>query len=228
MLGLFQSALRRLGRPLALVISATVALGFAGLYNQLPPLQPMVLTLRMAGSLKNALILTAAEWSGRMSAGAMSAWYAARIPHFRRSGRLHLRAPMADVTSVVSGTGKAIGRYFSVVSVPPSILLVIYVFLLASSGGLEAFPELARCFHRGTQSGIVGASMLAVSGLAVGLVLHPLQFGMVQVLEGYWGPGWLAQQIRVSQIVAIVDDDCGCMTLWGKLMRLFVKVNQME
>jgi hypothetical protein len=39
-----------------------------------------------------------------------------------------------------------------------------------------------------------------VSGIAIALVLHPLQFGMVQLLEGYWGPGWLAQQIRVARI----------------------------
>jgi hypothetical protein len=107
---------------------------------------------------------------------------------------------VADVTSVVSGTGKAIGRYFSVVSVLPSILLVVYVFLLASSGSWRHSPNWHAAFAAVGNLGLVGASLLVVSGITVALVLHPLQFSMVQLLEGYWGPGWLAQQIRVSRI----------------------------
>jgi len=108
---------------------------------------------------------------------------------------------MADVTSVVSGTGKAIGRYFSVVSVLPSILLVIYVFLLASSGSWRHPPNWHDAFAAIGNLGIAGAALLAVSGIAFALVLHPLQFSMVQLLEGYWGTGWLAQRIRASRIL---------------------------
>lgn len=107
---------------------------------------------------------------------------------------------MADVTSVVSGTGKAIGRYFSVVSVLPSVLLVIYVFLLFSSDSWQHPPDWHAAFAALSHLGLAGAAVLAVSGIVVALVLHPLQFSMVQLLEGYWGPGWLAQQIRVSRI----------------------------
>ena len=107
---------------------------------------------------------------------------------------------MADVTSVVSGTGKAIGRYFSVVSVLPSILLVIYVFLLLSSGSWRHAPDWHAAFATLRNVGLAGAAVLTVSGIVVALVMHPLQFSMVQLLEGYWGPGWLARQIRVSRI----------------------------
>jgi hypothetical protein len=107
---------------------------------------------------------------------------------------------MADVTSVVSGTGKSIGRYFSVVSVLPSMFLVIYVFLLASSGSWRHSPNWHDAFLAVRNLGLAGAALLAVGGIAVALVLHPLQFSMVQLLEGYWGPGRLAQQIRVSRI----------------------------
>jgi hypothetical protein len=107
---------------------------------------------------------------------------------------------MADVTSVVSGTGKAVGRYFSVVSVLPSILLVVYIFLLASSGSWWHSPNWHDALTAVHDLGLVGASLLAVSGIALALVLHPLQFSMVQLLEGYWGPGWLAQRIRASRI----------------------------
>jgi hypothetical protein len=107
---------------------------------------------------------------------------------------------MADVTNVVSGTGRAIGRYFSVVSVLPSILLVTYVFLLFSSGSWQHTPDWHAAFVALRNIGLAGAAVLAVSGIVLALVMHPLQFSMVQLLEGYWGPGWLAQQIRVSRI----------------------------
>jgi len=107
---------------------------------------------------------------------------------------------MADVTSVVSGTGQAIGRYFSVVSVLPSVLLVIYIFLLSASGSLHHPPNWDAAFTAIRNLGLVGAGLLAVVGIALALVLHPLQFGMVQFLEGYWGVGRWAQQVRASRM----------------------------
>ena len=107
---------------------------------------------------------------------------------------------MTDVTGVVSGAGKAIGRYFSVVSVLPSILLVTYVFLLFSSGSWQHPPDWHAAFMALRNIGLAGAAVLTVSGIVVALVMHPLQFSMVQLLEGYWGPGWLARRIRVSRI----------------------------
>ena len=107
---------------------------------------------------------------------------------------------MADVTSVVSGTGKAIGRYFSVVSVLPSILLIVYVFLLVSSGSFWHSPNWHDAFEAVRRLGLVGSLLLALAGIGFALVLHPLQFSMVQLLEGYWGIGWYAQGVRAARI----------------------------
>ena len=100
----------------------------------------------------------------------------------------------------MSGTGNSVGRYFSVVSVLPSILLTVYVFLLFNSGSWRHAPDWQAAFAALRNIGITGGTLLAVSGIVVALVMHPLQFSMVQFLEGYWGPGRLARQIRVSLI----------------------------
>ena len=107
---------------------------------------------------------------------------------------------MADVTSLVSGTRQAIGQYFSVVSVLPSILLVIYVFVLTTSGSWLGSPDWDKAFTAIRDLGFGGTALLATIGIAVALVLHPLQFAMTQILEGYWGPGRTMQQVRVARI----------------------------
>ena len=42
--------------------------------------------------------------------------------------------------------------------------------------------------------------MLVGASIALGVVLHPLQFGMVQLLEGYWGVGVWQQRLRAWAI----------------------------
>jgi hypothetical protein len=44
--------------------------------------------------------------------------------------------------------------------------------------------------------GIPGALVLLGASIGVGLVLHPLQFALVQLLEGYWGASNLAEWAR--------------------------------
>ena len=101
---------------------------------------------------------------------------------------------MADVTSAVSGTGKAIGRYFSVVSVLPSIFLVVYLFLLLSSGSWRHTPDWQAAFAALRNIGLAGATVLTVSGIVLALVMHPLQFSMVQLLRGTGvRDGWLGR-----------------------------------
>lgn len=107
---------------------------------------------------------------------------------------------MADVTSLVSGTRQAVGRYFGVVSVLPSILLVIYVFLLVASGSWRESPNWSRALTVVRDLGFGGALLLTTTGVGVALVLHPLQFAMTQLLEGYWGSAPTIQQIRVARI----------------------------
>jgi hypothetical protein len=43
-------------------------------------------------------------------------------------------------------------------------------------------------------------SILLVNTLALGLILHPLQFAFVQFLEGYWGPSRLARGLAARRV----------------------------
>jgi hypothetical protein len=104
-------------------------------------------------------------------------------------------------SDVTLGTTNTIGRYFALVSVVPSTLLVVFVFALASSGAWKHSPrwsEVARSFD---DLGLAGVAVLTVVSIAFALILHPLQFAIVQLFEGYWGTSALAQRIRVRRIL---------------------------
>ncbi|TDD38671.1 hypothetical protein E1287_05170 [Actinomadura sp. KC06] len=73
------------------------------------------------------------------------------------------------------------------VSVLPSAVLVFYVYLLISSGAWSGPPDWKRAATAVTGIGVGTAAALSVLSLLAGLVLHPLQFALVQVYEGYWG-----------------------------------------
>jgi hypothetical protein len=107
--------------------------------------------------------------------------------------------PVADATL---GTNKSIGRYFGLVSTIPSLVLTAWVYLLLATGALQGTPHLATLEKNLTldQPG----QLLAVfaTALAVALVLHPLQFTIVQALEGYWGPTRIGQAARASRTTA--------------------------
>jgi hypothetical protein len=104
---------------------------------------------------------------------------------------------LADLTA---GTRQTIGRYFSVVSMVPSLLFVIYIFLLISSGAWRHSPSWASAVESLVHIGIGGALALIVLATAVGIAIHPLQFSMVQVLEGYWGTSVPARKARAARI----------------------------
>ncbi|MBV9142977.1 MAG: hypothetical protein JO115_19040 [Pseudonocardiales bacterium] len=103
---------------------------------------------------------------------------------------------MTSVSDVASATRESIGRYFSLVSALPSTLLVFYVFLLLASGGWSGPPDLRRAASITLHLGLTGIFSLIVASIGVALVLHPLQFVLVQLLEGYWGASWLAERAR--------------------------------
>jgi hypothetical protein len=107
---------------------------------------------------------------------------------------------MADVTGVVSNTGQAIGRYFSLVSVLPSTLFVAYIFLLVESGAWQHAPQWGNGIREARELSPGGWAGLALISLATGLALHPVQFTVVQLFEGYWGTGSVAQRIRSAAL----------------------------
>ncbi len=103
---------------------------------------------------------------------------------------------MADLSSFATGARDTIGRYFSVVSAVPSALFVVWIFLLVASGAWSGPPDLSRAIYALGESGLGGAVGLVVAAFAFGLVLHPLQYALVQALEGYWGVGPVGRGAR--------------------------------
>jgi type IV secretory pathway VirB3-like protein len=103
---------------------------------------------------------------------------------------------VAGVSDVANVARDSIGRYFSLVSLLPSALLVFYVFLLLASDGWSGRPDLRYTASAVFHLGLTGIFWLIITSIGIALVFHPLQFVLVQLLEGYWGASWLAQRAR--------------------------------
>jgi hypothetical protein len=91
-----------------------------------------------------------------------------------------------------SGLSDQIGRYFAAVSFTSSLTLVGAVVGVAASGALQGTPSLSNIVMAFRDIGIRDAFLLGLAAVVVGLALHPLQFAMVQLLEGYWGASRIA------------------------------------
>lgn len=80
-----------------------------------------------------------------------------------------------------------IGRYFSLTSALPAIGLVLWTYALVQSHSATGRPQLAELGDAFSPSIAKGAG-LVLAVILVALFMHPLQFGMTQLFEGYWGP----------------------------------------
>lgn len=94
---------------------------------------------------------------------------------------------MAEIASAAVEGGRSIGRYFTVISLVPSLLFVLYVYGLLAAGAWSGSFEPAKALQAAGKLGISEIVALLVAALVLGLVLHPFQFSMTQLLEGYWG-----------------------------------------
>ena len=94
---------------------------------------------------------------------------------------------MAELASAAVETGRSIGRYFTVISMVPSLLFVLYVYGLFAAGAWSGPFEPGKALHAAEGLGIGGIVALLIAALLIGLALHPFQFGMTQFLDGYWG-----------------------------------------
>jgi hypothetical protein len=109
-------------------------------------------------------------------------------------------ASLSPADAVLS-LGQRIGRYFALVSMIPSLFLVLWMYLLFASGAVNGTPT----FHKAElalsqwSAGKVVGVVLAT--LAIALVLHPLQFAATQLLEGYWGTTPIATAAMKVRIV---------------------------
>jgi hypothetical protein len=106
-----------------------------------------------------------------------------------------------DISGVISGIGNAIGRYFGLVSFIPSFCLASFTFLLIKSGawGGTVAPDWVRAGEAFESFGNI--ALLVLVSVGIGVITHPVQFPLVQFLEGYWGVGKIAQRLRVSRII---------------------------
>ena len=100
-----------------------------------------------------------------------------------------------------SGVAQTIGRYFSVVSVIPSSLYIIYIYVLIASGSWQHSPNWSHAVKSLEQLGVGGLAFLAFLSVALGIIIHPIQFAIVQFFEGYWGTSPFAQAIRARRIL---------------------------
>jgi hypothetical protein len=91
------------------------------------------------------------------------------------------------VVDVSTGVAQAVGRYFSVISVIPSSIYVGFVYLLIASGSWRHSPNWSHAFMSLEHIGIGGIAVLAFLSIGLGLLIHPVQFAVVQFFEGYWG-----------------------------------------
>jgi hypothetical protein len=103
---------------------------------------------------------------------------------------------VAAIADLASATRDTVGRYFSLVSVLPAAVLTTYTFLLVSSGAWSHEPQLGKAFGALVKLTLSEGIGLALAAIVLASVLHPLQFCMIQFLEGYWGSGPIAVHVR--------------------------------
>jgi hypothetical protein len=105
------------------------------------------------------------------------------------------------IADIGTSAAQAVGRYFSVISVIPSSLYIVFVYLLIASGSWTHSPDWSHAFSSLEHISIGGIGALAFLSIALGLVIHPIQFALVQFFEGYWGITKAAQAIRARRIL---------------------------
>ena len=109
--------------------------------------------------------------------------------------------PGSTITDISAGAAQTIGRYFSVISVVPSSLYVTFVYLLIASGSWAHPPDWRQAFSSIEHPGISGIAFIAFVSIGLGIIIHPIQFAIVQFLEGYWGVGRVALSFRAQRIL---------------------------
>jgi hypothetical protein len=110
-----------------------------------------------------------------------------------------------SIIDIGAGAAQTIGRYFSVVSVVPSSLYVAFVYILVVSGSSRHSPNWSDGFKSLGHLGFGGIAILAFLSVGLGVIIHPIQFAVVQFFEGYWGTTSFAQNIRSQRILHYQD-----------------------
>lgn len=118
-----------------------------------------------------------------------------------------------SIMDIGTGVAESIGRYFSIVSFIPSAVYVFFVYLLIASGSLHHSPDWNGAIVSIGHLGVTGVAMLVLSSIGLGVLLHPIQFALVQFFEGYWGTRLVPQTLRRWRINRYLEL---CITLDSK------------
>lgn len=102
----------------------------------------------------------------------------------------------ANVLNTVVNSAR-IGRYFTVVSALPSALFISYTYLLLASGAWSG-PVRFDLALDGLD--LRSGTLLAILSFTAAIALHPLQFTLIQLLEGYWGRSALARGLAFTRV----------------------------
>jgi hypothetical protein len=105
------------------------------------------------------------------------------------------------VTEAALSLGNRIGRYFSLASMLPALLLVLWTYAIFASGAWSGRPDPAEAWDTLSHWSAAGVGWILVATLAVALFLHPLQFVTTQLLEGYWGSSALARGAMARRVL---------------------------
>ncbi|MEV6442459.1 hypothetical protein [Amycolatopsis sp. NPDC051716] len=105
-----------------------------------------------------------------------------------------------SIADTAVSLGGRIGRYFSIVSVLPSLFLVAWTTALVASDSWHTEPDLPLMVHRLGNLNLVSIAWLLLLTTVAALFLHPLQLGMTRLLEGYWGSSPVAVKLLGARI----------------------------
>lgn len=80
----------------------------------------------------------------------------------------------ASVADTALTLGNRVGRYFSLVSMLPALLLVLWSYILLASGAWSGPPEVGTLVQKLSQWSLGDAAWALLITLVVALFLHPL------------------------------------------------------
>ncbi|MGM7669412.1 hypothetical protein [Microbacterium sp. A93] len=96
-------------------------------------------------------------------------------------------ATAPDFTSAAVSAGTAVGRAFGVVTLLPALFFVGVIWALFAAEAFSGSPNPEAFVQSIEQLSLGGAALLLLTAFAFGFALHPVQYSLTQLLEGYWG-----------------------------------------
>jgi len=91
-----------------------------------------------------------------------------------------------NVDDIVKSATSELGIRFNLVTVFPTLVFVGTLFVLLYSGAPQKAPD-ASTFSKIKDLGIMDGVFFLFTVIVLCLIIHPFQFLLVRILEGYWG-----------------------------------------